>query len=78
MHAFSDCDTFCGLSTQGRSQDFSKGGGGHIVSNIIVMAFSPWNIVGCLLKNGLQRGGSQAPYDPFATPLRLVLRNIFS
>ena len=26
-----------------------KGGGGHTVSNIIVMAFSPRNIVGCLL-----------------------------
>ena len=39
----------------GRSQDFSKGGG-HTVSNIIVMGFSPRNIVGCLLKKGLQRG----------------------
>ena len=26
-------------------------------SNIIVMAFSPRYIVGCLLKKGLQRGG---------------------
>ena len=44
---------------QARSQDLSKGGGGggHTVSNIIVMAFSPRNIVGCLLKKGLQRGG---------------------
>ena len=43
---------------QGRSQDFSKGGGGcHTVSNIIVMAFSQRNIVGCFLKKGLQRGG---------------------
>ena len=34
---------------QGRSQDFSKGGGGHTGSNNIVMAFSPRSIVGCLL-----------------------------
>ena len=42
---------------QGRSQDFSKGEGGHTVSNIIVLAFSTRNILGCLLKKGLQRGG---------------------
>ena len=59
---------------QWRSQDLSKagggGGGGHTVSNIIVMAFSPRNIVGCLLKKGLQKGGvtdTQGP--PLATPL---------
>ena len=35
------------------------------MSNIIVMAFSPRNIVGCLLKKGLQRGGeTRAPQDP--------------
>ena len=36
------------------------------MSNIIVLAFSPRNIVGCLLKKGLQRGGggSRAPQDP--------------
>ena len=39
---------------QGRSQDVSKGV--HTVSNIIVMAFSPRNIVGCLLKKGLKKG----------------------
>ena len=52
---------------QGRSQDFSKGEGGHTVSNIIVMAFSPRNIVGCFLKKALQRGGgggSRVPQDP--------------
>ena len=27
------------------------------MSNIIVMAFSPRNIIGCFLKNSLQRGG---------------------
>ena len=39
------------VKSQGRSQDFSKGGGGwgHTGSNNIVMAFSPRNIVGCLL-----------------------------
>ena len=42
---------------QGRGQDFSKGGGGHTVSNIIVMAFSPQNIVGCLLKKKAYKGG---------------------
>ena len=37
------------------------------MSNIIVMAFSPRNIVGCLLKKGLQRGGggvTGTPKDP--------------
>ena len=48
---------------QGRNQDFQRGG--HTVSNIIVMAFSPRNIIGCFLKKGLQRGGgSRAPQDP--------------
>ena len=31
--------------------------GVHTVSNIIVMAFSPQNIVGCFLKKRLTRGG---------------------
>ena len=54
---------------QGRSQDFSKGG--HTVSNIIVMACSPRNIVDCLLKKDLQRGGgvTGTPGPPLATPL---------
>ena len=49
---------------QGRSQDFSKGG--NTVSNNIVMAFSSRNIVGCLLKKRLTKGGgvSRAPQDP--------------
>ena len=59
---------------QGRSQDFSKvgGGGGHTVSNIIVMAFSARNIVGCFLKKRLttvQRGDHGHPRTPLATPL---------
>ena len=62
---------------QRRSQDFSKGeevggGGGRTVSNIIVMAFYPRNIVGCLLKKGLQRGVSRAFQDPLATPLTAI------
>ena len=58
-------------SLQGRSQDFSKGEGSHCV-NVIVMAFSPRNIIRCLLKKGLQRGGQLAnslsitPKVPFA------------
>ena len=47
--------------------------GSHTVSNIIVMAFSPRNIVGCLLKNGLQSGGHGHPRTPLATPLVLLL-----
>ena len=45
------------------------GGGGHTGSNNIVMAFSPRNIVGCLLKTGVQRGGHGHPRTPLATPL---------
>ena len=64
---------------QGRSQDFSRGGGGNTVSKWgyspdchygqgIVMAFSP-PVLGCLVKKGLQKGGSWAPQTPLATPL---------
>ena len=34
------------------------------MSNIIVMAFSPRNIVGCLLKESLQRGVTGTPGPP--------------
>ena len=36
------------------------------MSNIIVMAFSPRNIIGCFLKKRLTKGGggSRAPQDP--------------
>ena len=34
------------------------------MSNIIVMAFLPRNIVGCLLKRKAYKGGSWAPQDP--------------
>ena len=56
---------------QGCSQDFSKGRGGcHTVSDIIVMSFSPRNIVGCLLKKRLTEGGvTGTPGPPLATPL---------
>ena len=43
--------------------------GGHTGSNNIVMAFSPRNIVGCLLKKSLQRGVTDTPGTPLATPL---------
>ena len=49
--------------------------GGHTVSNIIVMAFLPQNIVGCLLKKSLQRGGGEGhghPRTPLDTPLLLL------
>ena len=59
------------IEALGRSQDFSKGG--HTVSNIIVMAFSPRNIVGCLLKKTFTKGGGGGyghPSTPLATPLK--------
>ena len=47
------------------------------MSNIIVMAFSPRNIVGCLLKKkSLQRGGQGHPRTPLATPLKLFFFNM--
>ena len=42
---------------RGVARIFQRGGGGHTVSNIIVMAFPPRNIVGCLLKKMLTKGG---------------------
>ena len=54
-------------------------GGGHTVSNIIVMAFSPRNIIGCFLqKKGLQRGGHWYPRTPLATPLVVVMDLVVS
>ena len=40
---------------RGVARIFQKGGGGHTVSNIIFMAFSLRNIVGCLLKKRLTK-----------------------
>ena len=45
------------------------GGGGHLGSNNIVMAFSPGNCVGYLLKKRLTKGGHGHPRTPLATPL---------
>ena len=45
------------------------------MSNIIVMAFLPQNIVGCLLKKGLQRGGHGHPRTPPRYALVLVYKN---
>ena len=65
---------------QGCSQDFSKGGGGggHTASNIIVMAFSPRNIVGCLLKKRLTKGGGRVTLCQTlsSSPLSFSPRNI--
>ena len=52
------------VTCRGIARIFQRGGGGHTVSNIIVMAFSPRNIVGCFLKKGLQRGGHRHPRTP--------------
>ena len=37
------------------------------------MAFSPRNIVGCLLKKRLTKGGHGHPRTPLATPLRITI-----
>ena len=54
---------------RGAARSFQRGGGGgHTVSNHIVMAFSPRNIVGCLLKKGLKttayKGGFTGTLGP--------------
>ena len=50
------------MSKGGYSPDCHYGQG-------IVMAFSP-RVVGCLVKKGLQKGGSRTPQDPpLGTPL---------
>ena len=51
------------ISSRGEARIFQRRGG-HNVSNNIVMAFSPRNIVGCLLKKGLQGGGHGHPRTP--------------
>ena len=40
------------------------GGGGETGSNNTVMSFSPRNIVGCLLKKRLTKGGHGHPRNP--------------
>ena len=65
LHRNSYLESEGNVEITGRSQDFSKwgGGGGHTGSNNIVIAFSPRYIVGCLLKKAY-KGGSRAPQDP--------------
>ena len=56
---------------RGVARIFKGGGGGHTASNNIVMAFSPRNIVGCLLEKGLRRGVTGTPGPPsYAPPLQ--------
>ena len=49
------------------------------MSNIIVIAFSPRNIVVCLLKKGLQRGGgvTGTPGPPLVMPLHWLCNENF-
>ena len=58
------------MTDRGVAKIFQRGGGGHTGSNNIVMAFSPRNIVGCLLKKRFTKGGGHRhPRTPLATPL---------
>ena len=50
----------------------------HTVSNIIIMAFSPGNIEGCLLKKGLQRGGGGVMDTPGPSRYALCKYSKFS
>ena len=54
---------------RGVARIFQRGGGGHTGSKNIVMAFSPPNIVGCLLKKRFTNGGHGHPRTHLATPL---------
>ena len=49
---------------RGVARIFQRGGGGHTVSNIIVMAFSPRKIVGCLLQKRVTKGSHGHPRTP--------------
>ena len=51
--------------------------GGHTVSNIIVMAFSPRNIIGCFLKKRLTKGGHGHPRTPLAMPMHCLIKYRF-
>ena len=62
-------------AVRGVASIFQRGGGGHTGSNNIVMAFSPRNIVGCLLKKGLQRGGHGHPRTPLPSYAPLIRYN---
>ena len=60
------------MSFRGVARIFQRGG--HTGSNNIVMAFSPRNTVGCMLKKRLTKGGSRAPQDP--PSYTLVIENM--
>ena len=60
---------------RGRARIFQRGGGGsHCVKQRVLTSFCHLNIVGCLLKKGLQRGqgGSKAPKTS-SPPVMLML-----
>ena len=65
------------LTSSGVARIFQRGGGSHW-SNNIVMTFSPRNIVGCLLKKRLTKGGHGHPRTPpsyaLAEPPTIALR----
>ena len=66
--------SFRNHSMHGRSQDFSKrggGGGGHTDSYRGYSSDCHLNIVSCLLTRRLTKGGSRAPQDPPTPWLRL-------
>ena len=50
------CKDLIRTAGRGVARIFQRGGG-HTGSNNIVMAFSPRNIVGCLLRKRLTKGG---------------------
>ena len=54
---------------QGRSQDFSKGGGVTLGQTISSWRFHHGILYVVCLKKGLQRGGHGHPRTPLATPL---------
>ena len=58
------------LKCRGVARIFQRGGEGHTVSNIIVMAFSPRNIVGCLLKKKAYKGEGGVTGTPGPPSLR--------
>ena len=68
------------MLSRGVARSFQRGGGGHTVLNNIVMAFSPRNIVGCLPKKRLTKGGgvTGTPGSPLAMPLLSGNRGIVS
>ena len=46
------------------------------MSNVMVMAFSPQNIIGCFLKKGLQRGGGGVTGTPGPPLAKYKLKRI--